>query len=345
MTTRAADRMEGRAPLDVDTRDTVRLTVDQATAIGMRALKRIGFPDEEARIIVDQLVDNALCGYKFAGLPRILAIAGDDKTGQARRPVTVVHETPVSALLDGGNNVGYIAAYRGAEMAIRKGRQSGMASVGVYDSYYSGRNAYYVEKIVREGLVALHVASAKPRVLPLGGARPALGTNPICFGFPSDDGPVIFDMGTASLMWGDVMLHARLGQPLPEGTGFDEAGRPTRDANAALRGGVVPFGGYKGYGLSFAVQALGLLAGAAISRGQVQDYGFLFWVIDPEVMLPGGDFKAQMSELARKIKATPRQPGVKEIRIPSERAAREREQRRREGIVIERKVIEALAAL
>jgi len=247
--------------------------------------------------------------------------------------------------VDGGNNIGYIAAYRGAELAIRKARQSGIASVGVYNSSYSGRNAYYVEKIVREGLVAFHVASAEPRVLPPGGARPALGTNPICFGFPSRNGPVIFDMGTASLMVGDMRWHAHLDKLLPEGVAFDEHGQPTREANAALRGGVIPFGGHKGYGLSFAVQALGLLAGAALTRGEVQDFGFLFWVIDPDIMLPSGNFAEQMSELVRKIKSTPRQPGVAEIRIPSERAARERERRRAEGIVLERKVVDSLEAL
>ena len=331
--------------MDIDTPNTVRLNVADATALGERALQRVGYSGEDARIIVDQLVDNALCGYKFAGLPRILAIAGDDKTRRNRAPVKIVHETPVSALLDGGNNVGYISAYRAAEVAIGKARAIGMCSVGVYNSYYSGRNAYFVEKIVKEGLVGFHIASAKPRVLPLGGARPALGTNPICFGFPSDNGPVIVDMGTASLMWGDVMLHAHLGQPLPAGTGFDENGRPTLDAAAALRGGVGTFGGYKGFGLSFAVQALGLLAGAAIAHGNVQDYGFLFWVLDPEMMLPGGGFSKQMAELVEKIKATPRQPGVDEIRIPSERASSERERRRAEGIVLERQVVDSLKAL
>jgi LDH2 family malate/lactate/ureidoglycolate dehydrogenase len=331
--------------LDADTPDTVRLSVTQATAIGERALQRVGYGGEDARIIVDQLLDNSLCGYRFAGLPRILAIAGDEKTRAARTPITVVRETPLSALLDGGNHVGYIVAYRAAELAISKARQHGMASVGAYNSYYSGRNAYFVEKAVREGLVVLHVASAKPRVLPPGGARPALGTNPICFGFPSTKGPVIVDMGTASLMWGEVMLHARLGHPLPEGIGFDENGRPTRDASSALRGGVGTFGGHKGYGLSFAVQALGLLAGAPLARGEVQDYGFLFWVVDPHVMLPGGDFAARMAELVDKLKATPRQPGVDEIRIPSERAMRERERRRKEGIVLDRKVLDALNAL
>jgi LDH2 family malate/lactate/ureidoglycolate dehydrogenase len=172
-----------------------------------------------------------------------------------------------------------------------------------------------------------------------------LGTNPISFGFPSDDGPVIFDMGTASLMWGEVMLHAHLGQPLPDGVGFDEQGRPSRDAAAVLKGGVAPFGGHKGYGLSFAIQALGILAGAALAKGQVRDYAFLFWAVDPDAMLPGGEFKSQMSEYVRQLKATPRQPGVAEIRIPSERAMRERERRRTEGIVLERKVVESLRAL
>ena len=331
--------------LDGDSPDTVRLSVERATGLGLDALRRLGYPDDEAGIIVDQLIDNALCGYKFAGLPRILAIAGDAKTRKARTPVRVVHETPVSATLDGGNNVGYIAAYRAAEVAIAKARAMGIAAVGAYNSYFSCRNAYYVERIVREGLFALHTASGQPHVLPPGAASPALGTNPISFGFPATEGAVIVDFGTAAIMWGEVMLHARLGQALPEGIGFDRQGAPTTDAQAALQGGVAAFGGYKGYALSLAIQAMGLLAGAKLVRDQALDYGFYFFVLDPDIMLPGGGFAHQMSEFVRAIKATPRRDGVEEIRIPSERAFRERERRRREGIVLERKLVEALQAL
>ena len=330
--------------LDPDRPDAVRLSVADARALGEATLRRIGYPADDAAIITDQLIDNALCGYRFASLPRILAIAEDEKTARPRTPIRVVRETPVSALVDGGNHVGYVAAFRGAEIAVAKAKASGIAIVGVHNSYYSGRNAYYVEHIVRAGLVAIHTASAKPHVVPPGGRRPALGTNPFSIGFPSANGPVIYDIGTASLMWGEVLLMARLGEPLPEGIGFDADGNPTRDAGAVARdGGVAPFGSHKGYGLSFAIQALGLLAGAALPRGDVQDYGFLFIAIDPAMMLP--DFEAQMAELVARIKATPRQPGVDEIRIPSERAFREREQRRIEGIVLDRKVFDALREL
>jgi LDH2 family malate/lactate/ureidoglycolate dehydrogenase len=328
--------------LDQDTPDTIRLSVTEAAALGGRALHHLGFADDEVRIIIDQLLDNALCGYPFASLPRILAIARDAKTCQPRQAVRVVHETPVSALIDGGNHVGYVAVYRAAQLAIDKARGHHFAVVGAYNSYYSGRNAYYMEMIAKAGFVGIHLASGQPRVVPSGGMQPALGTNPLCFGFPSAQGPVVFDMGTAALQWGEVLLHAELGTPLPAVVGLDREGRPTRDAHETLLGGVLPFGGHKGYGLSFVVQAMGLLAGAALARGQVQDYGFLFIAFDPGLLVPVDEFKRQVSELIARLKATPRQPGVAEIRIPSERAFRERERRRVEGLVFDRAVITAL---
>ena len=90
---------------------------------------------------------------------------------------------------------------------------------------------------------------------------------------------------------------------------------------------------------------MGLLAGAAIPHGRVQDYGFLFLVVDPGALLPGNPFAAQMSRLVKAIQATPRQPGVEEIRIPSQRAFRERERRLAEGVLVDSAVIAALEAL
>jgi LDH2 family malate/lactate/ureidoglycolate dehydrogenase len=156
---------------------------------------------------------------------------------------------------------------------------------------------------------------------------------------------VIFDIGTASLMWGEVLLAAETGEPLPDGVAVDADGNPTTDGRAAAKGGVAAFGGHKGYGLAFAIQALGLLAGAALPRGKAQDYGFLFFVVDPGAMLPGNPFAAQMAALVKAVQATPRRPGVDEIRIPSQRAFRERERRRAEGILVDRAVIDALRAL
>jgi LDH2 family malate/lactate/ureidoglycolate dehydrogenase len=66
-------------------------------------------------------------------------------------------------------------------------------------------------------------------VAPFGGTEPRFGTNPIAFGFPSDDGPVIWDIGTANIDHAKVSVCMRPGQPLREGLAFDEHGQPTTD--------------------------------------------------------------------------------------------------------------------
>ena len=331
--------------LDHDSPNCERLTVAEAVAVCMDALDRLGYEPDDARIITDHLVDSALCGYTFAGLPRILAIASNRKSQEGRQRIQVVFETPASSLIDGGNNVGYLAAHRGAMAAIEKAKFCGLSAVGVYNSYYSGRAAYYVEKIVNAGLIAIHASSAQPKVIPPGGAEPILGTNPICFGFPSRSGPMIFDAGTAAIMGGELTVHALLGEALPAGVAFDAQGRPTRDPKEALKGGVAPFAGHKGFGLSLAVQALGLLAGAALARGTVRDYGFFFLAIDPAIMGPQQSFQDQLTRLIDEIKSSRKQPGVDDIRIPFERAQRERTRRREEGIVIDCKIMSEIRAL
>ena len=319
--------------------------VDEARALAERALESLDLDAEEARVIADHLVDSALCGYDYIGLPRILTIAEDPRTREKRGPLRVVRETKLSLLLDGGNHTGYYAVHHATGRAIEKARAAGVAVVGLHNSYLSGRNAYYMEMIANAGLVGIHIASALPVVLPHGGMRPALGTNPLAMGFPSRRGPVIFDMGTASMMRSEVIFHSRIKRDLPEGVALDAAGHPTRNADEALRGGILPFGGHKGYGLSFAIQAMCLLAGAALPRNQVQDYGFLFVVFDPELLIPADQFRGQVDELIRQVKATPLRPGHAEIMIPSERAFRERDRRRRAGIPIAQPVYEKLVAM
>ena len=325
--------------------DAVPLSIAQATELGEGALRRVGFTAEQSGIICAHLVDAASCGYEFAGLPRILTIAEDPRTHAPRTPIRIAHETEVSALIDGGNHLGYYAVHHATRVAIEKAKKSRFAVVGMYNSQLSGRNSYYMEMIAREDLVGIHLSSAWPVVAPLGGAKPMLGTNPFCIGFPTTRGPVIFDMGTASMMRGELILRARLNEPLAEGVAIDSEGRPTLDPHAALEGSILPFGGHKGYGLSFTIQVLGLLAGAALAHGRVQDYAFLFIVFDPGLLVPAEQFKREVDELIARIKATPRQPGVDEILIPSERAFREREKARKEGILVDRKVYEALTAL
>jgi LDH2 family malate/lactate/ureidoglycolate dehydrogenase len=323
--------------------DRIHLSVAEAREHSERALRGIGYDAEEARIIADHAIDAALCGYEYSGMAKLLNIPEHRRFKRPRYPMKVLRETEISTLYDGGNNVGMLVMYHAARAAIDKATARGIAVVGVTNSWMSGRSAYYMEMIAKADLVGIHTAASARSVAPFGGTRPALGTNPIAFGLPSSRGPVVFDMGTSAFMGTDLAYRDRLGQLLPEGVAVDAEGRPTRDPAMARLGALLPFGGYKGFGLAFIIQALGVLAGSALDPDK--DDGYLFVVLKPDMLIDPEDLKQQLSVLIDRIKATPRQPGIDEIRIPGERAFRSREQALRDGIEIDRVVYEELEAL
>jgi LDH2 family malate/lactate/ureidoglycolate dehydrogenase len=324
---------------------TIKLTVADAKMLGETALQHLGFSSDEASIITANLIDAELCGYPALGLARILTIAEHVNFKNPRTPIRIEHETPVSARLDGGNYPGFYAVYRATQLAIEKAKANRFALVGMRNSWLSGRSAYYMELITRAGFAGIHYACSAPVVVPPGGKAAALGTNPIAFGVPGDPHPLILDMATSATNNGDVVLATRLQTLLPEGVAIDKEGNPTRDPVAALAGGILTFGGHKGFGLSLISQAMGLIAGAPLTRGQTQDFAFLFIVFDPGLLMPAEDCKRYLAQLIGNIKATPKQPGVDEIRIPSERGFEEREQRRSAGFALERRIHERIGLL
>ncbi len=328
--------------LEKDTEQTVRMSIDEARTLGENALKKLGYTPDEATTIATHLVDAAAWGYEFAGLPRILVIANRPELKKPRVPMSIVKETPVSAMLDGGNQIGYITLLQVAQMAIDKVRTSGIALIGMRNSWFAGRNAFYLEKIARQGFAALHFGSSTPTVVPPGAASKALGTNPIAIALPGKVNPFIFDMGTSSVMTGELMLKAFLNEEFEQVLGIDRNGLPSRVAKELLEGGVLPFGGHKGYGLSLAIQSLGLMAGSRFRHGEVSDFGYLLIAFDPELLMPLEQFTTELEELFSKVRGLPRQEGVSELRIPSERGFREREIRREQGILVNKRVVERL---
>ena len=92
--------------------------------------------------------------------------------------------------------------------------------------------------------------------------------------------------------------------------------------------------------LALAFRALGVLCGSALDIEKI--YGYLIIAIQPELLMPLEEFRSQLSGVIAEIKATPRQEGVEEIRIPGERASRERARRMEAGIEIDRRIFDAL---
>ena len=324
----------------------MRLTVAAARSLAEQTMRAVGHDAADAALIADHLIDCELRGIHYGGLARALSIVDRLRTTDNRRPAAVERETPVLARLDGGDQIGYVVAHRATRMAIDKARASGLAAVAAHNTWYTGMLSYYAEMAAAEGLVSMIASNASPWVAPHGATEGRFGTNPICFGFPSADAPVIWDIGTSAIIHAEVTLHRRLGTPLPEGVAFDPAGVPTLDPVAALAGAFAPWGGHKGSGLAIVVHLLGMLAGSPVIPPELAEFGFLIVAIDPGALTSAEQWQADVAAYAAAVRGARPVAGGPPVRMPFDRSRDERRRRlAQDAIDVADPVYEALRAV
>ena len=311
----------------------MKLTVAEARGLAEATMRAVGYDAVDARLIADHLIDCELRGIPYGGLARALSIVERLRVTDQRGPIAVERDTPVLARLDGGDQIGYVVAHRATRMAIDKARTSGLAAVAAHNTWYTGMLSYYAEMAAAEGLVSVIASNASPWVAPHGATEGRFGTNPICFGFPSADAPVIWDIGTSAIIHAEVTLHRRLGTPLPEGVAFDPAGHPTLDPLAALAGAFAPWGGHKGSGLAIVVHLLGMLAGSPVIPPELAQFGFLIVTIDPGALTSAGQWKADVAAYADAVRGARPVDGGPAVRMPFDRSREERRRRLAEDVI------------
>ena len=289
-------------------------------------------PATDAAVIADILLEAELRGRKTHGFIRLSGIKNRYEQGD-RTDIRVDKEEGLCVRIDGGNQPGYLVAYRAMEIAIERAKQNGAGIIGVYNTSHCGMAGYYVDMARKTDIIGLIFADCLPRITPEGGTEAILGTNPIAVGIPSNTVPILFDMSTAAITNGDLLVAMREEIPIPEGIAFSSEGEPTTDADAALKGSVRPFGGHKGFGLALITQILtGALVNAATIPPPGANYGLLIIAIDPISFVPLEQFKTEVDTLIARVKENRRETGITEILIPGERAYRQRETHLANGI-------------
>ena len=133
-------------------------------------------------------------------------------------------------------------------------------------------------------------------VTPYGGITPILGTNPICFGFPSKNNePYLFDFSTSKCVWGEIRQSKLENKNLPENCFLDEDGKFTQDPDKANT--IIPFGVAKGFALCYAIEILAsAFTGAKVGLQveDVYDLGFTFIALSPEMFGDIEEFKNKL---------------------------------------------------
>jgi LDH2 family malate/lactate/ureidoglycolate dehydrogenase len=325
-----------------------------------QVFERLGVSPPDAVLVTDSLIEANLRGVDTHGITRVLVDYVRRLQGgavSARTALVTLRDSPSTALIDARNSLGQVAADSAMRLAIAKAGTTGVALVATTHSNHFGAAAYWAMMALPEGMIGFSATNALPTMAPTGGRTPMVGTNPFAIAIPAGrEAPLVLDMATTVVARGRIVLHAKQDKPLQAGWAFDAEGRPTTDPHAALRGLLAPIGGYKGYGISLAVDMLcGVMTGAnygahfpgrtADTARDPRDVGSIFAAVRVSSFMDLEEFQTRMDGAIREIRACPRAEGGDRIYIPGEIEAETKRRRLAEGIPIPEVVLQELSAV
>ena len=326
--------------------------------LAFHLLQAAGASDEEARIVSEHSIGANLAGHDSHGVIQIPIYIQRMKAGHIvpGAPIEVLDETPNTARVDGHWGFGYVVSTHAMELAIQKARENNVGALTVFRQGHVGRVADYPLMAARTGMIGMMTADSgrgPKAVVPFGGRGRRLGTNPICFAFPSNlEAPLFIDMATSAVAKGKIDLATSRNEPVPPGWIVDKDGNPSTDPNAHAEGGsILPLGadqGHKGYGLSVAVEIFsGILTGLGfgVSPTGIHNDGCLILALNVAAFRPTEEFKQEVTEFANYLSETPPAPGYDRVYYPGEIEHVTAQRRMREGIYVEDATWERLQAL
>ncbi|MGQ9645827.1 MAG: Ldh family oxidoreductase [Thermodesulfobacteriota bacterium] len=335
----------------------MKVMPDRLKEIATHILRGLGASAEEATLVSECLVRAEMRGIDTHGVHFLTLLANrvDSRMIQIPTNLRIIRDEAATALIDGGNGLGQVAAHRAMEMAIQKARQFGVGMVLVRNTNHIGILAFYTIMAAAEGMVGIVMSNSAPSMPPWGGAEPFFGTNPLSIAIPGGStDPVILDMSSSVVARGKIRLAERKKEAIPLGWALDEGGMPTTDPGAALKGTLLPIGGPKGYGLALMIDVLaGLLSGSQYGP-KVKTFheplgptgiGVSIVAIDIERFMPLDQFRKLMASYAESIKKTRRAKDVSRIYLPGEIELEKEKKSLAEGIELGDSVVRNLNEL
>ena len=335
-----------------------RFAPDRLVEFVAAALRAAGVSEVQARVTADRLIEADLRGRTGHGIIRLPSYVKRIQAGaiNLNPDITLWHETPTSALVDGDNGLGQVVMTRATELAIDKAKVSGLAMVGTVHSNHAGAAGVYTAMALRHDLASMYFAVANANGLaPWGGRERLLGTNPIAAAFPAgEEIPFQLDIATTAASHGSIRVKEQAGEPMPEGWVIDADGNPITDPRLVDDGFLVPIGGYKGSGLNIMIGILaGVMTGAAFGRQVVNfrsdattptNTGQSIFVFRPDLFMPMNEYKQEMDRQLREFRASESMTD-EPVRLPGERAAELEIDQLSEGIPIPASLVADLNTL
>jgi len=347
-----------------------KVKYDVLTAYTKKILMKMGYPEKQADVTAWALVEADARGVNSHGVGRLEFYEGNIKNGfnvPAADP-EIVHETPLSVVVDGHHGVGAYVAQFAMNKALDKAKTAGAGFAAVRNSNHFGMAALWGEMATAQGYIGMSFCNTRICSVVLFGKDRILGTNPMCFAIPSSGKvPFVLDMATTTAAHGKVEVYERLNKAMPVGWCVAENGKDSTDVHAFqkiyrekktgghlfLGGATEELGGHKGYGLGLFVDLIcaGMSMGAWSRDTFVKNGGAriaqFFGVLRTDLFGKPEEIEAHVEEILEGVRNSAKAEGHDRIYIHGEKEIERRAQSMVEGVTIDEgeiKMLEDFAA-
>lgn len=324
---------------------TTVLALAEIETLALNALAAAGASSEAAVAVARAIAAaerDGIASHGLAYLPTYCQHLLCGKVNAAARPRA---ETSAAVVrVDADDGFAHPAIEQGFALLEPLARSHGVATLAVRNSYNCGVLGYHTEALAVRGLVALGFTNAPASIAPWRARKAVLGTNPWSLAVPGAEGnaALVIDQSASVVAKSEILKHQREGRQIPEGWALDAEGQPTTSPDEALRGTMVPAGGYKGVGSALLVEIFAAcLSGATPgieaapfsgTAGGPPRTGQFFIAVDPAATA-NGLFASRLSTVLRAFEAADgaRVPGAR--RMSARRISMER------GVAVDRALV------
>ncbi len=297
-----------------------------------QSLEEGGVDPNESAIIAENVVWNELVGRRNYGIDRLPNLIERLNIGAIQSPCKAQFSQTSEVIyhLDGGNGFGQYVSYLAMEKALHIAAKFGVGIVAVHRSHHFGTGAYFVNLAAQKFNIGIACTNASKKVAPFGGTTACLGTNPLAFGAPGENGQsILIDFSTSSSAGSTIRKAIENNIEIPQGILINASGKPITDPKLASEGTILPFGGAKGFGLGLMVEILSaVITGSDLSfqiptqfeetASRTQNIGHFFLALDLTNFFSQKDYCKKLEALRFAIKKSRKQEGIREILLPGE---------------------------
>lgn len=336
----------------------------------LNIFRKIGCPEKEAALATKVLLSADLRGIDSHGIARLSGYVRlwEAKRINANPQIKIVHETQSTAVLDGDGGLGLVVAPRAMEVAIEKALKVGTGWVAVKNSNHFGIAGYHAMMALQHDMIGLAMTNASPLVAPTFSVERLLGTNPIAVAIPAEtQPPFVADFATTTAANGKLEILQRKNSDAPLGWIQKKNGDPSTNAHELKDGGaLIPLGSdrehgsHKGFCLGAWVDIFSaVLSGANYGPWVPPFVSFLSPPADPvgdgighffgamriDAFRPATEFKSHMDNWINRFRSAKTIDGQDRVIIPGDPERETNEERIKNGIPVNEKVVEDLKSL